>query len=178
MSNHSIRRSNMQSNRNGWRICKVSPLHVGVVDCRMWVISRRLTMCASSRLCWLWVQAVDYVDYVCNMSQSALTHIALLQQVKLLFKLRLRLVDFGVEIVACWLDKVTRSSGIFSRESVCKVVKVGGARTDFRSASFLNSFKCCHTHHTLTLNIFLGRFPFHFLISRQTFTRLWTCAAV
>ena len=67
---------------------------------------------------WLCVQAVDYVDYVCNMSQSALTHVALLQQVKLLFKLRLRLVDFGVEIVACWLDKVTRSSGIFSRESV------------------------------------------------------------
>ena len=64
---------------------------------------------------WLCVQAVDYVDYVRNMSQSALTHIALLQQVKLLFKLRLRLVDFGVEIVACWLDKVTRSSGIFSR---------------------------------------------------------------
>ena len=137
---------------------KFHRLHVGVVDCRMWVISRRLTMCAT-----------------CH---RVLTHIALLQQVKLLFKLRLRLVDFGVEIVACWLDKVTRSSGIFSRESVCKVVKVGGARTDFRSASFLNSFKCCHTHHTLTLNIFWGQLPFHFLISHQTFTRLWTCAAV
>ena len=51
---------------------------------------------------------------------------------------------------------------------------MGGARTDFRSASFLNSFKCCHTNHTLTLNIFWGRFPFQILISRQTFTRLWT----
>ena len=110
---------------------------------------------------WLCVQAVDYVDYVCNMSQSALTHIVLLQQVKLLFKLRLRLVDFGVEIVACWLDKVTRSSGIFSRESVCKVVKVGGARTDFRSASFLNSFKCCHTPHP-DLKYILGSVSFLF----------------
>ena len=115
---------------------------------------------------------------MCATCHRVLTHIALLQQVKLLFKLRLRLVDFGVKIVACWLDKVTRSSGIFSRESVCKVVKVGGARTDFRSASFLNSFKCCHTHHTLALNIFCGRFPFHFLVTRQTFTRLWTCAGV
>ena len=111
--------------------------------------------------CWLCVQAVDYVDYVCKLSQSALTHIALLQQVKLLFKLRLRLVDFGVEIVACWLDKVTRSSGIFSRESVCKVVKVGGARTDFRSASFLNSFKCCHTPHP-DLKYILGTVSFSF----------------
>ena len=44
---------------------KFHRLHVGVVDCRMWVISRRLTMRAS---------CVDYVDYVCNMSQSADTY--------------------------------------------------------------------------------------------------------
>ena len=37
---------------------KFHRLHVGVVDCRMWVISRQLTMRASCWLCWLCVQHV------------------------------------------------------------------------------------------------------------------------
>ena len=119
---------------------KFHRLHVGVVDCRMWVISRRLTMCASCWLCWLCVQHVtECIDTYCIAATGEIV--------------------VQVEVEACWLwswdcclltwqgDKVKWH--FLKRECVCKVVKVGGARTDFRSASFLNSFKCCLTHTTL-----------------------------
>ena len=63
---------------------KFHRLHVGVVDCRMWVISRRLTMCASCWLCWLFVQAVtECIDTYCIAATGEIV--------------------VQVEVEACWL---------------------------------------------------------------------------
>ena len=63
---------------------KFHRLHVGVVDCRMWVISRRLTRCASCWLCWLCVQAVtECIDTYCIAATGEIV--------------------VQVEVEACWL---------------------------------------------------------------------------
>ena len=63
---------------------KFHRLHVGVVDCRMWVISRRLTMRASCCLCWLCVQHVtECIDTCCIAAAGEIV--------------------VQVEVEACWL---------------------------------------------------------------------------
>ena len=121
---------------------KFHRLHVGVVDCRMWVISRRLTMCATCHgVHWHILHCCNRWNCCSSWGWGLLT-----------LELRMLLVD-----LTRWQGQVA-----FSQERVCaRWVKVGGARTDFRSASFLNSFKCCHTPHP-DLKYILGTVSFSF----------------